>query len=427
MDSYSGIIINQAESCEHFTDITPMPCNGFNILCKARRYGRWWTLKGLKEPFRQQEAYRLLLQKEFDILVSMQHPGIVAASSMEEVPGMGRCIVMEWIDGTTLQRWIDKRALTSHATHTHHRSQEPDEGESIFLQLLDAVSYVHAKQVVHRDLKPSNIMIAYNGSHVKLIDFGLADTDSYAVLKQPAGTPSYMSPEQKKSRQANLRNDIYSLGCILEQMQLGNAYSSIVKRCKAPIGKRYANADELKSDFIARSKKRHTAAPLLRHTAMAAAAAITAAGIGCALLYMPLKPNPASSSTYNDSATHTESAQRANTASAHAADQQKSQEATLATTPTSPLQAAASLADSGKRIIDRMWRDSGIDTIHDVKVKSDALYQFVDSSNHFITTYPQTTGHTKAESLKTHLVYELSTYTSEQYVKPALSAIQSAE
>lgn len=142
---------------------------------------------------------------------------------------------------------------------------------------------------------------------------------------------------------------------------------------------------------------------------------------------MPLKPNSASSSSGNDSATHTESAQRATTTSVHAANQQKSPEATLAATPPSALQAAASLADSGKRIIDRMWRDSGIDTIHDVKVKSDALYQFVDSSNHFITTYPQTTGHTKAESLKTHLVYELSTYTSEKYVKPALSAIQPAE
>ena len=56
--------------------------------------------------------------------------------------------------------------------------------------------YIHAKQIVHRDLKPSNIMITHNGNHVKLIDFGLSDNDDFALLKQPAGTPGYISPEQ---------------------------------------------------------------------------------------------------------------------------------------------------------------------------------------------------------------------------------------
>lgn len=65
----------------------------------------------------------------------LQHPNIVSAYSMEEIPEMGPCIIMEWIDGITLDNW--------NGTKT--------EGESIFLQLLDAVHYIHAKQIVHRD------------------------------------------------------------------------------------------------------------------------------------------------------------------------------------------------------------------------------------------------------------------------------------
>ena len=168
MDSYSGIIIEESRRSEQFSDFTPIPCKGFNLLCKAKRYGRWWVLKGLKEPYRQDENYKNLLHKEFDILISLQHPNIVSAYSMEEIPEMGTCIVMEWIDGITLEHWSGKKT----------------EGEDIFLQLLDAVHYIHAKQIVHRDLKPSNIIITHNGNHVKVIDFGLSDTDDFAILKQ---------------------------------------------------------------------------------------------------------------------------------------------------------------------------------------------------------------------------------------------------
>ncbi len=237
MDTVSGIISPQeAHSSERFSDFTPIPCKGFNILCKAKRYGRWWVLKGLKEQYRQDENYKNLLHKEFDILISLQHPNIVSAYSMEEIPEMGTCIVMEWIDGITLEHWSGKKT----------------EGEGIFLQLLDAVHYIHAKQIVHRDLKPSNIIITHNGNYVKLIDFGLSDTDDFAILKQPAGTPGYISPEQAASRQADIRNDIFSIGCILEKILPGKPYTAIIKRCKAPIAQRYANVDELKADFMAR-------------------------------------------------------------------------------------------------------------------------------------------------------------------------------
>ena len=88
-----------------------------------------------------------------------------------------------------------------------------DTQKKIAEELMDAVGYLHSKGIVHRDLKPENILITRNGEHLKLIDFGLADSDSYAILKQPAGTSGYMSPEQKVTAVADVRNDIYRRLC----------------------------------------------------------------------------------------------------------------------------------------------------------------------------------------------------------------------
>ena len=75
-----------------------------------------------------------------------------------------------------------------------------------------------------------------------------------------------------------------------------------------------------------------------------------------------------------------------------------------------------------------MWKESGIDTIRSVEKKSEAFYQFVNKSNEFITTtYPQTFSRDIAGSKKTDIIYELSSYTTERYVKPTLSRFQSSK
>lgn len=210
-----------------------MPCKGFARLMRARRFGRWWVLKGLKAEHRQQTVYRTMLRKEFDILVSLQHQGIVSASSFEEVNGLGPCIVMEWIDGTTLAEWL--------------RNNPPMKVRlSVLHQIIDALDYLHGKQIVHRDLKPSNIMLTSNGLHVKLIDFGLADADNYAILKQPAGTEGYTAPEQTTQRVADQRNDLYSLGCIMEQMRLSRRYRAVIRSLKAPLSERCVDVAALR-------------------------------------------------------------------------------------------------------------------------------------------------------------------------------------
>lgn len=426
MDSYSGIVIEETRSSEQFTDFTPIPCKGFNTLCKAKRYGRWWMLKGLKAEFRWQPTYQALLHKEFDILVSLQHPNIVAASSMEDVAELGPCIVMEWIDGITLDEWIAKH---NGNVESNNDGKLPDkariyQGERILMQLLDAVGYIHARQITHRDLKPSNIMITYNGNHVKLIDFGLSDTDSYDILKQPAGTLGYISPEQATIRQTDIRNDIYSIGCILQRMQLGKVYRPIVERCTADIEKRYQSVEALREDIS--RKKTNRLGQRFRLVASVIAGIAVSICIGYTLLYNS-KPE-----LNNDKSVRREVIQirqSADNSKGNADNSAKvSPDAHIQIGTSSSAKAATQKITDGKEAIDRMWREAGIDTMRNVADRSEALFQFVEKSNEYITVgYPKTLGNSIDGSQKAYITNELSAYASEKYVKPAIQSLQSAK
>lgn len=198
---------------------------GFTCLFRARRYGRLYILKALKSEYRGVPLYEQTLRKEFDIACPLEHSHICRVVSWETLPDLGSVIVMEYIDGFTLDEWMRTEYCTS------------SEAYKIVGELCEALEYLHRHQLVHRDLKPSNILITHQGQHVKLIDFGLADGDSYEVLKCPAGTLRYAAPEVKSGQGiADYRADIYSLGVVLSELasQLGDKpMLSIARRCMA--------------------------------------------------------------------------------------------------------------------------------------------------------------------------------------------------
>ena len=233
--STSGYLLDSFEGISRqFTDVTILNTSKVNIVAKAKRYGRWWLLKGLNKQVANETAYIQRLRKELELLMQLEHPFVVSTVGLEMVEDLGNCIVMEYVEGTTLKEWLREK-------HTYK------DRKRIAIQLGEAVDYIHTKGIVHRDLKPENIIITKNGNNVKLTDFGLADSCSYAILKQPAGTPQYMSPEQMQTAVADVRNDIYSLGIVYSEMHLGYGFKHIIHRCLKPIELRYQNVSELRN------------------------------------------------------------------------------------------------------------------------------------------------------------------------------------
>lgn len=208
---------------------------GWCDVFRAQRMGKWHILKCLKQEYATKQEYQALLRKEFEVGYHLDHPYIVHTHSMEEVDGLGPCIVMEYIEGRKLRECIEQ-GLTK------------DLSLNIIKQLCQALSYIHQRQIIHRDIKPDNVMITYNGNHVKLVDFGLSDTDEYAIFKKKAGTPRYAAPEQLKTDgTVSPCTDLFALGIMIQEMpNLPRSIIRIAKRCcKTLPEERYQSADEV--------------------------------------------------------------------------------------------------------------------------------------------------------------------------------------
>ena len=215
-----------------FSEYSELPSRGYCRLFKAQRNGQWFVLKALKPEYQQDPMYQGMIEKEFDLMMQLNHPNVVRIYSKEEDSVVGICMVMEYVDGRTLGDFLAE-------------NQSRNVRDSVARQILEAIGYCHGKQIIHRDLKPSNILVTYNGNRVKLIDFGLSDSDRYAVLKEPAYTKAYAAPEQLSGGEVDNRTDLYAFGLILKQL-IPNRYGRVVRKCMQTLrGKRYASAEEV--------------------------------------------------------------------------------------------------------------------------------------------------------------------------------------
>lgn len=216
---------------------------GFSILYRGSKNGRFFAYKALKPAYRGNPLYEELLKKDFNIGFSLTHSNICQYYGMIELPDAGNCIVMEWVDGCSLEQLIAEGNIDGRLAR------------KIICELCDALDYMHRKQIIHRDLKPENILVTHNGRNVKVIDFGLSDADSYNTFKTPAGTRVYASLELLAGESIDSRSDLYSLGMIINELSKG--YGHVVRKCICRNRKkRFETAAEVKQAALNEGKRK---------------------------------------------------------------------------------------------------------------------------------------------------------------------------
>lgn len=210
-----------------FTNIMPLYTSqkGATQLYTASKYGKRFVLKGLKENYRNDPILNLAMAKEFEIGIALEHPNIRRTISLENVDGLGQVIVLEYIDGRSLESMLQKEEI------------DHEMGRSICRQVAEALNYLHGREAMHRDLKPANILVSFQGGIVKLIDFNLADNNEFIILKNPAGSGKYIAPELLETdSHPTPEADIYSLGVVAGEIAEASDdgyLASISEKCRS--------------------------------------------------------------------------------------------------------------------------------------------------------------------------------------------------
>ncbi|MGH7296971.1 MAG: serine/threonine-protein kinase, partial [Polyangiaceae bacterium] len=181
-------------------------------------------------------ALRARLQREGRALGSIRHPGVVdildGGVTVDGVP----YIVMDMLNGRTLEGLIASRGRLAVA-----------DAVGMALQVCDALEAVHHAGVVHRDVKPGNIVLVREpdgAERFKLVDFGVArlhesSHDKLTSAGAVVGTPVYMAPEQLLAEEVDAKSDVYSVGatlfeCLSGQVPFSGNYAQMVAWIVSP-------------------------------------------------------------------------------------------------------------------------------------------------------------------------------------------------
>jgi len=166
------------------------------------------AIKVLHQNFAADETYVRRFQREATIAASIDHPNIVRIFEVGEDDGR-HFMVMEHLPES-----VDNLIRAGLPTESSSR---------LAAQIADGLQVAHEAGIVHRDIKPQNILIGPDGMP-KVTDFGIARSELMSVMTATGvlmGTPYYMSPEQARGDNPDLRSDVYSLGCLFYQLLTG--------------------------------------------------------------------------------------------------------------------------------------------------------------------------------------------------------------
>jgi non-specific serine/threonine protein kinase len=200
----------------HYTITRKLGQGGMGVVYEARdkRLERTVALKTLP-ALAGDESARKRLWREARAAASVNHPNICQIYEIGEDTA-GLFIAMELLEGEPLSEQLQRGPLNV------------AEAVSVGLEILSALSALHARGIVHRDLKPSNVFRTTHG--VKLLDFGLARPELDSAMTAATditragtimGTPRYMAPEAIRGETVDARSDLFAAGAILFEMLAG--------------------------------------------------------------------------------------------------------------------------------------------------------------------------------------------------------------
>jgi len=198
---------------ENFKIVSMLGEGGMGIVYKALdlKLERYVALKVLNPQAYQNPQFLERFKREAKNQAKLNHPNLVAVYGFtDQYKLLG--IVMEYVEGETLEKYIEKRGRLDYF-----------EAMTIMEHILAGVGYAHSKGFIHRDIKPSNVIISREGI-VKIMDFGISKSmfeKSITRTGTKIGTLLYMSPEQLKAEEPTRQSDIYSIGVTLYEMVAG--------------------------------------------------------------------------------------------------------------------------------------------------------------------------------------------------------------
>ena len=223
---------SQELGVNHLTDYELLSDSGHNLVYRAQMGGKWVVLKAAKPTEGEQTRNQLLLEREFEIMHRLDSIYVVQTISMMDDPQLGRSILMEYVHGRSLDKFV-----AGNPTSTERRR--------VADELMEALIFLHDRQIVHGDLKPSNILITDSGNHVRLIDFGFSDNEAF-IAKNIGTSPSISSPEQLPTDVLKPERDIYALGKMLALL-FPHSLKPVIRRCLASDRSRYISVRQVRA------------------------------------------------------------------------------------------------------------------------------------------------------------------------------------
>ncbi|MBK9141829.1 MAG: serine/threonine protein kinase [Candidatus Melainabacteria bacterium] len=217
LDSFIGTVI-----ASHYEVLSRLGEGGMSVVYKAHHLllDKPVALKFIKPGLITDDRAVRRFQQEARAASELSHPNVCSVRDFGILEGGQPYIVMDYLDGSSLQEIIETRGPLT-----------PKEALELFFQACHGLSEAHARGVVHRDIKPGNMVMTKEKDGtgtLKIVDFGIArlarEDDTGPDLTSTGeifGTPKYMSPEQCRGQKVDKRSDIYSLSCVLYEMLVG--------------------------------------------------------------------------------------------------------------------------------------------------------------------------------------------------------------